>query len=92
MPRLIDLNPEWVDLKSENRHGLGIIFDCMVGTHFGKKCDIRNVILFANPLDDGLAWPGESRSIMIKLFEACLFLLSNPSIYFLSLVFCRLNC
>jgi hypothetical protein len=67
VPRLVDLNPVWVDLPSENRRGLGVFFDCMIGSHFDKKCTIRNMILFANPLDGGSPWPGESRSLILKL-------------------------
>ena len=64
MPRLIDLNPAWVDLPSQGRRGLGVFFDCMLG-----HCEVRNMILFANPLDGGPPWPGESRSLMLELFK-----------------------
>ena len=64
MVRLVDLNPTWID--HGKRKGLGVAFDCMVGTHHGKHCVIRNWILFSNPLDGGPAWPGESRALMME--------------------------
>src|SRR5579883_2870751 len=70
MPRLIDLNPAWID--HGDRKGLGVAFDCMVGTHRfqGKDvpCTIRNWVLFANPLDGGPPWPGHSRTLIVAVF------------------------
>lgn len=39
----------------------------MVGSHAGQKCIIRNWILFANPLDGGMTWPGQSRALILLL-------------------------
>lgn len=66
-PKLVDLHPQWIDLPELKRHGLGVAFDCMVGLHHGKPCTIRNWILFANPLDGGPPWPGESRGLIVLL-------------------------
>lgn len=67
MVRLVDLHPEWIDY--EGRHGLGVAFDCMVGSHPYQgqdvPCTIRNWILFANPLDGGQPWPGDSRTLIV---------------------------
>ena len=63
---LASLNPQWIDYQ--DRSGLGIAFDCMVGSHHGEKCTIRNWILFANPLDGGPPWPGDSRSLIIAVY------------------------
>jgi hypothetical protein len=64
--KLIDLHPAWID--HGDRKGLGVTFDCMIGTHHDNKpCEIRNWILFANPLDSGAPWPGESRSLILAL-------------------------
>jgi hypothetical protein len=68
MPSLIDLNPAWIDHGA--RRGLGIAFDCMVGDHHGKKCPIRNWILFANPLDGGPPFEGNSRMLMMQKGQA----------------------
>jgi hypothetical protein len=68
--KLTTLNPSWID--HGDRKGIGIAFDCMVGSHQfqGKSvpCTIRNWILFANPLDGGPAWPGDSRSLIVAIF------------------------
>jgi len=65
--KLTDLKPEWVNV--DDRKGLGVIYGCLVGSHHdGKPCPIRNVTLFANPLDGGPPWPGNSRSLILKLF------------------------
>lgn len=66
--KLTDLHPAWIDLPDEGRHGLGLLFDCMVGEHNGKPCYIKNIILFKNPLDGGEPFPGESRAILLKLY------------------------
>ena len=66
MPRLVDLNPAWVDF--EDRHGLGIFFNCMVGSHHGALCTYRNMILFKNSLDGKDPFPGESRALILLLF------------------------
>jgi len=67
MPRLIDLKPRWID--QGDRKGLGIEFGCMIGTHHdGKPCEIRNIALFANPLDGEPAWAGNSRSLIVLLY------------------------
>ena len=63
MPKLSDLNSAWID--HDDRRGLGVEFDCMVGSHFGKRCECRIWILFANPIDGGATWPGESRSLIV---------------------------
>lgn len=64
--RLVDLHPGWID--HGDRKGLGVIFSCMVGNHRGpngdQPCKIRNFILFANPLDGGAAWPGDSEELL----------------------------
>ncbi len=61
--KLTNLNPQWID--HDSRHGLGVSFDCMVGKHGERVCKVRNWILFANPLDGGQPWPGESRSLIL---------------------------
>ena len=43
--RLIDLNPEWVDVKHYDRKGTGVKFDCPCG------CGNRLHLKFENPLD-----------------------------------------
>lgn len=65
MVRLLDLKPRWIDW--ENRRGLGVEFGCMVGSHNGWPCEERLMVLFANPLDGGEPWPGESRTLILKL-------------------------
>lgn len=64
--KLTSLNPEWID--HGERKGLGVAFNCMVGTHFGKPCTIRYWILFANPLDGGAPWPGNSRTLIVEKY------------------------
>ena len=68
--RLVDLKPAWID--HGDRRGLGVAFDCMVGHHRFQgaevPCTIRNWILFANPLDGGPAWPGNSRTLIVACF------------------------
>lgn len=63
--KLTDLKPEWID--HGDRKGIGIAIGCLIGTHDGKPCEIRNYILFANPLDGGPAWPGNSRSLLLTM-------------------------
>jgi hypothetical protein len=70
MPRLIDLNPQWIN--HQDRKGLGILFDCMSGNHCGpdhnKPCQVRSLVLFANPLDGGAPWYGDSSVLIDEIF------------------------
>jgi hypothetical protein len=58
--RLVDLNPAWID--QEGRKGLGVAYDCIL-----KHCKLRIWTLFANPLDGGPAYVGNSRALILDL-------------------------
>ena len=70
--RLVDLNPAWIDLPADlgsnrpARHGLGVAYDPMVPVKSSMGA-YRLWTLFANPLDGGPAWPGNSRSLILLL-------------------------
>lgn len=60
MPRLSDHEPAWID--HAGRRGLGLLMTSP------EKPDWRLCVLFANPLDGGPPWPGESRALLAALF------------------------
>jgi hypothetical protein len=60
MPRLVDFAPEWIDIG--DRHGLGLMMDCGA-----RHCDGRNAVLFANPLDGGPPFEGDTGALMDAL-------------------------
>lgn len=60
--RLIDLDPHWIDLGE--RRGLGILYRCMVG-----HCNGYNAPLFANPLDGGPPFAGDSWALLDELLQ-----------------------
>jgi hypothetical protein len=58
--KLTDLDPSWID--HGGRRGIGVRFRCMVPGH----CSGYLWILFANPLDGGPAWEGESFKLILE--------------------------
>lgn len=57
MPRLTDFDPKWIDLPG--RKGLGFTYRCTTG-----HCKGYNVVLFANPIDGGPAFEGDSWALI----------------------------
>lgn len=62
MPRLTDFDPKWIDLG--DRKGLGFLFRCVTG-----HCDGYNAVLFANPIDGGPAFAGDSWALLDELLK-----------------------
>ncbi len=60
MPRLTNFDPKWID--HDGRHGLGLLMTAPA------EAGWRLLVLFANPLDGGAAWPGDSRALLLALF------------------------
>lgn len=60
--RLTDLEPKWIDLG--DRHGLGILWRCQTG-----HCQGHNATLFANPLDGGPPFDGDTWRLLDELLK-----------------------
>lgn len=60
MPKLTDFAPQWID--HAGRRGLGLFMTSPVNPKW------RLCVLFANPLDGGPAWLGESRDLLAVMF------------------------
>lgn len=60
MPRLTDFAPEWID--HGDRKGLGLFMTSPANPKW------RLCVLFANPIDGGPPWPGQSRDLLALLF------------------------
>lgn len=58
--RLVDLDPSWID--HGDRRGIGVRFRCMTG-----HCKGYLWILFANPIDGGPAYEGESFRLILDI-------------------------
>ncbi len=62
MPRLTQFDPRWIDLGA--RKGLGILWKCVTG-----HCQGYNATLFANPLDGGPPFEGDSFKLIDELLK-----------------------
>ncbi len=66
MPRLTDFDPRWIDLG--DRKGLGFTMCCAgAGPQHGPTCGHRIPVLFANPLDGGPPYEGNSYDLQEAL-------------------------
>lgn len=63
MKRLVNYDPQMIDLG--DRRGLGFLFRCVTG-----HCHEMNIVLFANPLDGGVALEGSTWEVFDKLRTA----------------------
>jgi hypothetical protein len=61
--RLLDLDPRWIDFGG--RVGLGVFYRCIV-----NHCGGYLVTLFANPLDKGPPFEGDSWKLLDELLAA----------------------
>ncbi len=67
MARLIEFDPKWID--HAGRRGLGLDMRAPLQPNVENESDrpVRLWVLFANPLDGGPAFPGNSRALILEL-------------------------